>query len=246
MHKISFTRVALIAFFLTAVGVSIDARADSFSQRLSSLLEPAPVTEPAPVNEPAPAPAPGPVAPPASLPLAISGTPNPVAVVGTAWRFQPEAMYGSGPELRFTVNNPPPWASLDPVTGWLQGTPSQADVGGWGPILITVTDGAGSASLPEFSIEIRAGQSAAGTAELSWSAPTERVDGSPVGAIAGYRILYGTASGQYDQSAEIPNPGVTTFVVDNLAPGRWFFAVTAISADQQESAPSAEVVSDES
>jgi hypothetical protein len=237
MHKISFTKVALIAFCLTALGVSIEARADSFYQRLSSLLQPTPITEPAP---------PAPSEPPASRPLAITGTPNPVAVVGTAWRFQPEAMYGTGPELKFSVANPPPWASLDPVTGWLQGTPSQADVGGWGPILITVTDGAGSASLPEFSIDVQARQGAVGTAELSWAPPTERVDGSPVGQLAGYRILYGTSPGKYDQSAEIANPGITTFVVDHLAPGRWFFAITAITSDQLESAPSAEVISDES
>ena len=67
------------------------------------------------------------------------------------------------------------------------------------------------------------------------------LDGSPIGDIAGYRVLYGRGSGQYDQVAEIDNPSITRYVVENLGPGNWFFAVTVRTEDGLESAPSAEV-----
>jgi hypothetical protein len=241
MQKITLPRVAALAFCLVAFSVALDARAATgFAGRINALIE-AEVLGPR-ASEPTPEPP----SPPANLPLQIAGQPAPVAVVGTAWRFQPEAMYGNGPALVFSAVNAPPWATLDAATGWLVGTPAEGDVGDWGPVSIRVTDGVDSAALPEFSIVVQARHGASGSAEVSWSPPTERTDGSPLGELAGYRILYGTASGRYDQAADIDNPGVTTFLVEHLAPGRWYFAVTAISADRMESAPSAEVVSDES
>jgi hypothetical protein len=54
-------------------------------------------------------------------------------------------------------------------------------------------------------------------------------------------VLYGRGSGKYDRAAEIDNPGVTRYVVEDLGPGNWFFAVTVKTADGLESAPSAEV-----
>jgi hypothetical protein len=246
MQKITLPRVAALAFCLVAFSVALDARAATgFAGRINALIEAEVLGTPktsepvitAPTAEPPP---------PVNPPLQLAGQPAPVAVVGTTWRFQPEAMYGNGPALVFSAVNAPPWATLDAATGWLVGTPAEGDVGDWGPVSIRVTDGVDSAALPEFSIVVQARHGASGSAELSWSPPTERTDGSPLGDLAGYRILYGTASGQYDQAADIDNPGVTRFLVEHLAPGRWYFAVTAISADRMESAPSAEVVSDES
>jgi hypothetical protein len=248
MQKITLPRVAALAFCLVAFSVALDARAATgFAGRINALIE-AEVLGPSKADEPAPTPTPRTVEPPppANLPLQIAGQPVPVATVGTTWRFQPEAMYGNGPALIFSAVNTPPWATLDATTGWLVGTPAAGDVGNWGPVSIRVTDGVDSAALPEFSITVQASHAATGSAELSWAPPTQRTDGAPLGELAGYRILYGTASGKYDQSADIDNPGVTTFLVEHLAPGRWYFAVTAISAERLESAPSAEVVSDES
>jgi hypothetical protein len=104
-----------------------------------------------------------------------------------------------------------------------------------------VTDGLATVGLPPFSIEVLPNGSPTGSATLSWTPPTERVDGTPIGELAGYRVLYGRGSGKYDQAAEIDNPGVTRYVVENLGPGNWFFAVTVKTADGLQSAPSAEV-----
>jgi hypothetical protein len=73
---------------------------------------------------------------------------------------------------------------------------------------------------------------ATGSATLTWTAPTQNEDGSPLTDLAGYRVHWGTASRNYSNSATIPNPGVTTYVVENLLAGRtYFFAMTAGNSD---------------
>jgi hypothetical protein len=174
-------------------------------------------------------------------PLTVSGTPDSAATVGTAWRFQPAASGGDGKKLRWRITNPPPWASFDSSTGRLAGTPAQDHTGTFSRVTISASQGGTTATLPEFSITVHARQGTTGTAEVSWTAPTQRTDGAPIGQLAGYRVLYGTASGKYDQFARIDNPGITQYLVEHLAPGTWYFAVTAITTDTMESAPSTEV-----
>jgi hypothetical protein len=73
---------------------------------------------------------------------------------------------------------------------------------------------------------------ATGTATLSWTAPTQNEDGSPLTDLAGYRVYWGTSSRNYSNSVTINNPGVTTYVVENLLAGRtYFFATTAGNGD---------------
>jgi hypothetical protein len=40
----------------------------------------------------------------------------------------------------------------------------------------------------------------------------------------------------------VNNPGVVSYVVEDLAPGEWFFALTAYDTDGLESDPSNEAV----
>jgi hypothetical protein len=77
---------------------------------------------------------------------------------------------------------------------------------------------------------------------LSWAAPTENTDGSPVGFLGGYRVYYGTASQQYTTTIDVANPGLTTYVIDNLEIGvTYYFALTAVSGAGVESALSSEL-----
>jgi hypothetical protein len=171
----------------------------------------------------------------------ISGTPLEATTVASAWSFQPSAGDPDGDAMQFMVENAPSWMNLNPVTGQLAGTPGEGDLGIYDAIVISVTDGLATVSLPPFSVEVLPNGAPSGSATLSWTPPTERVDGSPIGALAGYRVLYGRGSGTYDQAAEIDNPSITRYVLENLAPGNWFFAVTVRTTDGLESAPSAEV-----
>ena len=60
-----------------------------------------------------------------------------------------------GDTLTFSITNKPSWASFDPNTGTLTGTPVNEDVGTANSILIEVTDSAGAKdSLPDFSITV--------------------------------------------------------------------------------------------
>lgn len=66
-------------------------------------------------------------------------------------------------------------------------------------------------------------------------------DRSPDPTVTGYKVKYGTSSGQYTSVIDVGN--TTTTTVSNLSPGAQFhFAVTAYRPNSPESVPSNEVV----
>ncbi len=56
--------------------------------------------------------------------------------------------------LSFSVDALPSWASFDTDTGILHGTPSQTDVGSYSGIIVSVTDGISTVSLPAFTLNV--------------------------------------------------------------------------------------------
>jgi len=60
-------------------------------------------------------------------------------------------------------------------------------------------------------------------------------DGTPLTDLAGYKLYWGTTPGSYPNSVTIDNPSVTTYVVDNLAPGTYEFVATSYNASGVES-----------
>jgi hypothetical protein len=76
---------------------------------------------------------------------------------------------------------------------------------------------------------------------VNWVPPTENTDGSTLTNLAGYNIHYGTASHDYTQVITVSNPGLATYVVSNLTPGTYYFAVAAVNASGIESPMSSEV-----
>jgi hypothetical protein len=166
----------------------------------------------------------------------ISGTP-PVSVnVGAAYDFVPTGSDPNGDTLTYTVQNLPGWATFVASTGRIHGTPSAANVGTYSNIIITVSDGTNAVSLSPFSITVNS--VSLGSATLSWTPPTQNTDGSPIDALGGYRILYGTSAATLTQSVGVMNPSLSSYVVTNLSPATWYFAVVAISASGAESTPS--------
>lgn len=80
----------------------------------------------------------------------------------------------------------------------------------------------------------------AGTAELSWSAPSTNTDGSSITDLAGYKVYYGTAPGSY--SNDVDAGKVTSYTVNDLAAGStYYFAVTAYNSAGKESSYSTQV-----
>jgi predicted phage tail protein len=76
---------------------------------------------------------------------------------------------------------------------------------------------------------------------LNWTPPTQNIDGTPLTNLAGYDIHYGTQSHAYTQSIRVSNPGIATYVVDNLTPGTYYFTVTAVNSQGAQSPLSSEV-----
>lgn len=163
----------------------------------------------------------------------VSGEPNRYAVMGRVYAFLPEASDPDGDALSWSIVNQPGWADFDPATGRLQGTPTAADLGTTAPIRLAVTDGTGTAELPPFTITVEATGSAA--FELAWLPPTENEDGTPLVNLAGYRVYYGTVTGSYTETIAIDLPGVTRYLIENLAPGRYFLVMTAVNSLGTES-----------
>ncbi len=167
-------------------------------------------------------------------PPVISGTPAGSISEGQAYSFRPTASDPDGDALSFSISNRPAWASFDAGTGRLYGTPGTGAVGSYPDIRIRVSDGSTQSSLPGFSIAVR--QIADGSVTLSWRAPTTRVDGSALRNLAGFRVRYGNASGSYPNTLTLNNPGLTSANVENLAPGRWYFVISAFDATGHASA----------
>jgi hypothetical protein len=89
----------------------------------------------------------------------ISGTPGTSATVGTGYSFAPTASDPAGNGLTFSIINRPSWANFNIATGQLSGTPSAPNLGTYSGIVISVTDGVASASLPAFAMTVAAGVS---------------------------------------------------------------------------------------
>ena len=89
----------------------------------------------------------------------IGGSPRTSVTVGTAYSFTPTSTDPSGKPLTFSISNPPSWGSFSTSTGQLSGTPQAGNVGTTSNIVISVSDGTNSASLPSFSITVNAASS---------------------------------------------------------------------------------------
>jgi hypothetical protein len=239
--------IILATLFLSACGFDYDEKVAEISgdntafsqgvnpfnaQDASDPLPPEEEPEPDPLVPP---PADDPAGVPNSPPF-ISGAPASEVLVGDDYRFQVEAMDPDGDTLIFSISNRPVWASFDAVTGELSGTPGPEHVGMTENIVILASDQTDSSELPAFAINVV--QAATGSVTLNWLAPEENTDGSPIIDLAGYRIYFGQDPDRLDEVIAVDNPGVTTYMIENLTPATYYFSMTAINAEGLESEPS--------
>ena len=166
----------------------------------------------------------------------ISGTPAPSVTAGSAYAFTPATTDPSGGTLTFSIANKPSWATFSTSSGALSGSPTSANVGTYNSILISVSDGVSSASLPSFGISVVA--STSGSATVKWTAPTLNTDGSALTNLAGYYVKYGTSPTSLTGSVQIASAGATSYTVTNLTSGTWYFAVASYTTGGTQSAPS--------
>ena len=75
-----------------------------------------------------------------------------------------------------------------------------------------------------------------GSITISWTAPQTRADGTPLTDLAGYRIYYGTSSGNYTSSVTISSPSTTSYTIGNLAAGTYYLTMKSFNVNNVESA----------
>lgn len=178
----------------------------------------------------------------------ISGTPASQVQVGQAYSFSPTAG-DPGASLAFSIQNKPSWATFSIATGQLSGTPTSAQTGSYSNIVITVSNGSSSASLPAFAITVVASNGTgtgtgtpSGTATLRWTQPVTNTNGSSLTDLAGYIIDYGTTASNLNQSVSITSPATTSYTLQDLTAGTWYFAIVAYTTEGTQS-PLSNVVS---
>jgi hypothetical protein len=166
--------------------------------------------------------------------LSVSGTPPTQATVGSPYAFRPTVSSAAGATLTYSILNRPSWATFETSTGLLQGVPGSGTAGSYANVTIGVSDGSSTSSLAPFTITVTQPQGT-GSATLSWQPPTQNVDGTPLQDLAGFRIVYGKVADNLDQVVSIPNPSITSAVVQSLTTGTWYFAVKAYTAANVQS-----------
>ena len=176
--------------------------------------------------------------PPPDAPPVISGTPPKEVVVGSAYSFTPTASDPNDDELSFSIANKPTWANFDPATGSLTGTPQAQHIGTYSGVTISVTANGKKTSLAAFSIEVLGMSPKSVT--LTWLPPTENEDGSALTDLAGYKIRYGQSSGNYTKTVTVADPGVSSWQIDNLVSGTYYFVISAYNSSGVESSYSNE------
>ncbi len=162
----------------------------------------------------------------------ISGTPPITVQANAAYSFTPTASDPDAQTLTFSIANKPSWATFSAASGALTGTPTATQVGMYPNIAITVSDGSLSASLTTFAITVTQAP-ATGTAQLSWTAPTQNTDGSSLSDLAGYHVYHGTSPTALTDVIEIDGTSMTTFTFDQL--GEWHALLRGIELQRCES-----------
>ena len=110
-------------------------------------------------------------------PPVISGTPASSVTAGQPYSFQPTASDPDGQALTYSITNRPTWATFSTTTGSLSGTPTSSNVGSFGNVVISVSDGSASAALPAFAITVAAAPNNPPT--ISGTPPTSVTAGQP-------------------------------------------------------------------
>lgn len=188
----------------------------------------------------------------------IYGTPSTSVLATRYYGFQSWASDTDHKTVTYSIQNKPSWATFNTRYGHLYGVPTAANVGTYSNIVITASDGISSASLKAFAITVKPNgsttttggggtgtgtggggtTSTTGSATVTWTPPSLNTDGSALTNLAGYTINYGTSSSNLSTEVKVSTTGVTSYVIDNLPAGTYYFGITAYSSSGQTSSVS--------
>jgi Tfp pilus assembly protein PilX len=63
---------------------------------------------------------------------------------------------------------------------------------------------------------------------------TQTLANTVLGDLAGYIVYYGTAADNLNQQVKLANPGLTSYMMTNLASGTWYFRIAAYTSSGVE------------
>jgi hypothetical protein len=160
-------------------------------------------------------------------PPTISGTPVTSITAGAKYSFVPTANAAPGSTLQFSVQNKPAWAAFDATRGGLSGSPTSAQVGTVAGIVIAVSDGTTTASLPAFAITV-APPSATPPVTPPVSPPPIGAPGTAAPTISGKAVTAINVGSAYTFKPTATGPTGTTlkFSVQNKPVWATFSATT--------------------
>jgi hypothetical protein len=128
----------------------------------------------------------------------ISGVPDGTVQENELYGFLPEAGDADGDTLKFSIANKPSWATFTTSSGLLSGIPPAGSAGTYSNIVISVSDGQSTRSLPGFGIVV----TAANSAPVIYGVP-------PTSVQAGSRY-------EFRPTASDPDGQTLTFSVQNM------------------------------
>ena len=126
-----------------------------------------------------------------------------------------------------------PWYISEPV----EGSSTTNGLTATTTFILTCFNSSGAKTSKKATVTV-VDAAAAGTATLSWNAPTSNTNGTPITPLKGYTIYYGNSETSMTQSLVVSGTATTGAEITGLGSGTWYFAVSADAADGAQSAKS--------
>lgn len=188
----------------------------------------------------------------------ITGSPPGSVMAGQAYSFTPSGRDADNNPLTYSIVNKPTWASFSTSSGRLNGTPATNNVGNYANIMISVSDGRASASLPSFAINVQEPPNRAPT--INGTPPTSVTAGTaytftPSGADAdndtlGYTIqnkpswaAFDTATGRLSGTPTSQNVGPFANIIITVSDGEANASLAAFTVTVNAAANRAPTIS---
>jgi len=100
-------------------------------------------------------------------------------------------------------------------------------------VVVSNTDTSDAASAPNST---NVSLKVPGVITLNWTPPTENTDNSTLLDLSGYKIYYGEAENELNNTITVSNSSLSTYVIENLQPGNvYYVAITSYNSNGTES-----------
>ena len=161
-----------------------------------------------------------------------------IVVLGFFWLFGMRAAQAQEPpQLIFNLNTSSGIESVIPEATWSTSPSADSCVasGDWSG----EKGASGNEMLPEIfssaNYALTCTWQGQESVTLTWTAPTQNTDGTPLTTLTGYALYRGTQSGEYPDRIPVPDASATSYVDGPLPAGTYYYVATAVTEGDIES-----------